>query len=319
MTQDRSETATRQRSAFFLKLFISLTLITFLFSRIDAHEALSLIASADLGLLLLGGSLILLQTALSALKWSVLLVGQGISVPFGKLLKSYFLANFVNLFTPGFIGGDAYRSLTIRAYTGGLAGSVTSVLMDRLTGLIALAAIASVGLGIYLLPDNPALVSVAVLLSLGLGYGVLLLVGREVERQTAGNFGRAARLMRGILSALRPTKYLGVSFLISIVFQTNIVFITAIWSASLHLSATFAQLFLIVPSVYLLEAIPISINGIGLREGAFAVMFTAFHLPPEQGLALGLATSFMRYAVGAAGGAVWFVPDHVAGREAREG
>lgn len=292
------------------KLAISIILILIVISRIDFARSLTLFAHANGRLILLGACLIFVQTGLSAAKWRVLLRGQGIEIPFLKLLKSYLLANFVNLFTPGFVGGDAYRSISISAYTGGVARSLSSVLTDRITGFVVLIMLAAAGLGFYFEPSRPWLVGVVILAALALGYLLFIFAVSPVLRpRLLGREPRVYGLARDLIAALQPTRILWTAFAIAFVFQVNIIFIVCIWSAGLHLSASIAQLFLIVPAVYMLEVLPISLSGVGLREGAYAVLFATFDLPPDQGVALGLLTSILRYVVGAAGAMAWFLPD----------
>jgi hypothetical protein len=58
---------------------------------------------------------------------------------------------------------------------------------------------------------------------------------------------------------------------------------------------------------YLTEVLPISINGIGLRESAFVFLFPLVGGLGEQGLALSLLIILIRYLQGTVGGAVLVV------------
>jgi hypothetical protein len=40
--------------------------------------------------------------------------------------------------------------------------------------------------------------------------------------------------------------------------------------------------------VLLLQTLPISFAGIGLREGAYAYLFSLYRLPPEKGILIGV-------------------------------
>ncbi|MGO4169540.1 lysylphosphatidylglycerol synthase transmembrane domain-containing protein [Novosphingobium sp. YAF33] len=306
----------RRWGVFAFKLAISASLLVLLFRHVPFARGASLLLAADPFVVMAGGGLMFMQTGLSALKWHVLLRAQGVAVPYLKLVRTYFLANFINLFTPGFLGGDAYRSLSLRRYTGGIVKSLPSVIVDRITGLIVLIALAATGASLYLVPQHPLATVCLILVTGAAGYAVLLIViDPLLQRIAGGSTHPLLTLLLDLLAALRPTSFLGKAFAVALIFQLNIVFIVCLWSAGLHLSATVSQLFLIVPTVYLLEILPISISGVGLREGTYAVLFSFFSLPPEQGLALGLLTSIMRYIVGAIGAFVWFIPDET-GRNA---
>ena len=78
-------------------------------------------------------------TTLSALKWRLLLLSDHIDIPLIKLVVSYLIAAFFNLFLPSNIGGDSYRIYDIMQKSGRGASTAASVLADRLSGFVALA------------------------------------------------------------------------------------------------------------------------------------------------------------------------------------
>ena len=58
--------------------------------------------------------------------------------------------------------------------------------------------------------------------------------------------------------------------------------------------------------VLLLQTIPISFAGIGVREGAYAYLFTLFNLPPEAGVLIGILFFSQMLIMAFAGGALEF-------------
>jgi uncharacterized membrane protein YbhN (UPF0104 family) len=75
---------------------------------------------------------------------------------------------------------------------------------------------------------------------------------------------------------------------LSLIWQ--IFFICRLWilirATSVPLS--FMDITWIGSLVLLPQTIPISFAGIGLREGAYAYLFTLFNLPPEKGVLIGI-------------------------------
>jgi hypothetical protein len=98
---------------------------------------------------------------------------------------------------------------------------------------------------------------------------------------------------------------------ISILFHTNVVFINYLYSQALGMEITILELFMIVPLIYITDMIPLSINGIGVRDSAYAFFFAALGYVPEHAFALSLLVLAMRYVVGAVGG-VLFLAETVA-------
>ena len=92
----------------------------------------------------LAGSLHLAGFSLISLRWGIMLRAQGIAVSWVTLLRVYITASFFNTFMPSTVGGDAYRVLYLRRRSGGSAMPLTVVLLERISGLVALMLIAFV-------------------------------------------------------------------------------------------------------------------------------------------------------------------------------
>jgi hypothetical protein len=214
-----------------------------------------------------------------------------------------------NLFAPTFIAGDTYRAASVRGHVGSFARSLPFIVADRATGLVALATLGSVGLGITFAGDRYPLAVSAVLLAIVVGYAMLVTVAvPALARFAEARNDPLTRFACDVGEAFRPTPALGKAQLLAFVFQANVIVICIIYAAGLQLSATVPQLILIVPCVYLLEMLPLSAGGIGVRETAFSALFMSFGLPPEQGLALGLLVSAMRYLLGGLGAFAFLIP-----------
>ncbi|MBK7904652.1 MAG: flippase-like domain-containing protein [Proteobacteria bacterium] len=184
------------------------------------------------------------------------------------MLKTYLIANFLNLFMPGVIGGDAYRAMRTRRQTGGMAQALPSILLDRITGTLALFAVGLMGLTAFLAPQYLVLVAAAGVLALALGYALVRgPVRRLFERARLDAWFGLPRLARGIVAALDPTAALLWVLVIALVFQFNTVLINWLYGVLIGIDVPFSKLLLIVPIVYLAEAVPISIGGLGVREG----------------------------------------------------
>ena len=90
---------------------------------------------------LLSMFLILLQTTLAALRWNMLLQGQGIKLSFFRVLSLTFQGSMFSLFLPGgSVGGDVLKAafLAKEAKKSGAVEGVTTILLDRLIGMLGL-------------------------------------------------------------------------------------------------------------------------------------------------------------------------------------
>ncbi|MCA1553632.1 MAG: flippase-like domain-containing protein, partial [Chloroflexi bacterium] len=119
------------------KLLISIALLVFVLSRVGLQETLDKLRNADFGLLLLALALFVLGVPLRAFRWRALLADRQLPVPVGVLTQLYFIGQFFNTFLPSGFGGDVVRVVELARYGVSKAESVSTVFLDRLSGLVA--------------------------------------------------------------------------------------------------------------------------------------------------------------------------------------
>jgi len=79
------------------------------------------------------------------------------------------------------------------------------------------------------------------------------------------------------------------------VIQNNIIWLIKLYCVALNISIDIRYLYMVVPLIYLTETLPISINGLGVREGAFVFFFFQAGYTKEEALAVALLVVAMRY------------------------
>src|SRR5690606_9424623 len=131
---------------FAAKVVLSVGLLALLLRRLGVESVLEVVGNANPLLLAIGGVCLIGQTAISSLKWKLLLEEQGQHVRYSSLLVTYLISNFINLFMPSVAGGDAYRAIWLRKYTKSIAAALPSIVVDRATGIGALLMLAGLGL-----------------------------------------------------------------------------------------------------------------------------------------------------------------------------
>lgn len=121
-----------------VKVATSTILLAWIVSRASFSEILAAFSSASIPLLLAAYALSVVGTMLTVSRWRLLLRAQGAPLPFLRLLHSYLVAMFFNNFLPSTVGGDASRAYDCYRLTGGNRRAMSSVVLDRLLGLLAL-------------------------------------------------------------------------------------------------------------------------------------------------------------------------------------
>lgn len=285
-----------------LRLVFSGVLLWVLVSKIGANwsEAIPDPTSRTITWLVIAFVLTVGGVALSALRWSTVLVALDIRAPFRRLLLLYFAGQFMSNILPSTIGGDALRVTRLSRETGDSPTVFASVVIERLTGWIVLPIITLTGLvinpGLRELGRASTLAAGVAIATLVLFVVVLFLTVRgEGERpgrptHTAGwrRFSSAARLglHRLVREPAAIVRILATGFLYQLLMIGAAL--TAARALNLPAGAGPTALLAFVPAVLIAQVLPISISGLGVREGLFVLFLNPLGIPRSQAIALGL-------------------------------
>jgi uncharacterized membrane protein YbhN (UPF0104 family) len=229
--------------------------------------------------------------AMSAYRWQIVARLVGLGGRFKEYFSFYFVGMFTNLFVPGLIGGDAARAFYLarknRDVPHGSARAAASVMADRLLGLAALfwvAAISAVILGREILTREvvvPVLIVAAVSVA---GYLTLPLIAQGVDLLPS-RIAEFARVM--VPSMERPVRLIP-ALTLSIVLQVSLVFCQYLIALGLGLQIPLLVFFLCVPLSNFFASIPITLNGLGLREGSYLFLFKMAGVGSSEAVTLSL-------------------------------
>ena len=125
---------------------MSLALLGLLLNSTDLHALWALIRSLRLPIFLASLLLHLITQVLSTLRWRCLLRAEKINLSIWRLILLYFEGMFFNLMLPTLIGGDVVRGYQVFRLTRRHEASLASILVERLSGYVALVLIACVAL-----------------------------------------------------------------------------------------------------------------------------------------------------------------------------
>ncbi|MBI3445513.1 MAG: flippase-like domain-containing protein [Magnetospirillum sp.] len=290
------------------KLAVSVGLIAYVLSRVDLGAVLVRVTALPVGVVALAFLCLLIQIPLAGWRWWRLSAILGYDLPLGRVVSFLHVGLFFNQVLPSGVGGDVLRIWLLRRHAASVMAAVTCVLLDRLVGVAALVILVACGLpALYATAADPvARLSVAVLVGLAvLGYGALLLLGGDV-----GRFLAAFRLLapiRAIASATRSlvVPALGPVLAVSVALHGLTVLAAWLLAGGLGLEVGFMTLAALVPPVFLLLVLPVSMAGWGVREGALVVSLGFAGVAPADSVALSLLLGFGMLAASLPGGLVW--------------
>jgi hypothetical protein len=298
------------------KVAVSAALLAYLLSTTDLRAIEEKVRAADLVDLLGAVLCFVLMLALATWRWQLLLGALGAPAPIRRLTASYLVATFFNNFLPSNIGGDIVRVRDSSRLTGSVATSLAVVGIDRILGFGALYLLAAVAF-VLAPPTVRGLAGArAVLLGLALLFGFLAYV--FFRPGTARWIMSASRLdsiewareqfevVQGAVHAYRARVLtIWIAGAASVVLQTLVVVYYLAVARGLGIPLPASAAFLMVPLCTLLQAVPVSFNGWGLREGLFAHYFTQVGLPRPSALAFSLVGAGLMVLLSLSGAFVW--------------
>lgn len=296
------------------KFAVSAVLIFLLLRGHNLHGLIDQIGAVDRKALVVAAVCYAAVALPSALRWSIVVASMGRRLAFRQALPIVLIGYFFNLTLISSIGGDIVRIW--KAYRAGLPSGIaaSSVIIERLAQVLAhfLIIAASIPLLFARIPNTFIRAAVVVLVLLGaVGFAALLTLDRwpaPLQKLLSfGAFAQFAKYFRRVL--LVPATAVPVVFL-GFVNQMTTVVVVAILSGGLHLPVGFVDCLIIAPAAFLLTAVPVSIAGWGVREGAFIVGFSYVGLASADALSLSLLFGLLNTAVRLPGALIWLaMPD----------
>jgi glycosyltransferase 2 family protein len=267
----------KARLKFALKLLISVGLLVFVFQNAGIEETLQKLASANLWLVPVATTILLVAQVISAYRWKILANALGFQLAFREFLDYYLIGMYFNLFLPSAIGGDMGKMVYLAKATGQKKRKALMTLMaERGFGLFALLLLSSAAcftpVAILLPRFIPmGLVSLALLMLLG----ILVLRILPMKRWAIPDcYWKDTGLMARTV-AVSVTVHLiaiGIHMLIASALQISV--------SPLYLVITYG--------VVSLASMTPTFNGIGAREFAYQFMLHKAGVSHEGGLAFGL-------------------------------
>jgi uncharacterized membrane protein YbhN (UPF0104 family) len=298
-----------------LRIGVALGLLAILFSRVawqDLVEAFASLAWWWIPILL---GIRIVALFVQSQRWRLFLADQRIRAASGQLFKSYWIARFFNNFLPGQLGGDAYRVLYGLDPGVNRAQIASSVVVERIAGLIGLAAIAAVGgwaslrlieaAGLGFLPPAATAMAVA-LLVVALRPTLATWLARVARALPISRLNQLlAQLASALLAHVGRRATLVAGILLSAVFYLLVACESFLALRALGVEIDLGSVLVVAPSIALIMSLPITINGWGTAEAASVLLYTLLGVAEADALSMALLTRLNFLLMGGMGGLVY--------------
>lgn len=308
VSMPRKEPARHPLRAFAIRAGIGLAMLAVLLWYFDARPIFRLMARERAGFFAATVALLVAGQVMSAFRWQLLAMVAGLGGPFREYLAYYFTGMFTNVFVPGLIGGDALRALYLGRRHGRIGEAVASVIADRGIGLVALfwlaAGCALAVRGVHL---PPSLLRAVV----GVGFASLAAFAAApfVALPASRIPGKIGAFVAPVLPYLQRPLAMLPAIALSLALQASLSGCQYLLALGLGLKIPLVTFMLIVPIANVAASLPLTVNGLGLREAAYVVLFAMAGVAKQDAIALSLLYFTATLACGLTGVAAFVTTD----------
>jgi len=284
-----------------IKVTITLGMLVYVISLVDKDELLPLLAKVNPLYLILALTAHLVAFIVMSGRWWLILIYSGEQIRYKHVLPAYYLGLFCNNFLPTSMGGDVVRIAKLKSEGLNFQQLIFSTLADRVIGLISIIIMGILGINFSISIrnniDDQSLVfiniasTIAILLFLAAfnarlrSWILANLVQKLIPWTKINNF---LVYCHQNLSVLIANRIMPVSILLSLVSQLLIVVTYYLISLSLGVNLSFLDYVLVVPVIALVSSLPITVGGLGLREGALVFLLGTIGVSTALGVSISL-------------------------------
>jgi hypothetical protein len=278
----------KRRVLTYARLVVGVALIAWLMWKIDWRKLAEALPRVNVPLVVACVLFYIILQVLSAFKWQLLLRAQGVRLQLRRLARFYFIGMFFNLFLPTIIGGDAMRAYLAAKEKGHLGVVMLSIFAERLTGFVAMLLIGFIGAAL-----TPALVGqneLRLLIFAAIACGgvavavVVLSVALRARWLPAPVHKKLTQLYECLRTYGSRSRTLTGVMAISFLFQSGMVALNTLLIRACGYHAPLSTMAFFVPVLTVASMLPLSPNGLGIREITSVLLFQQTQVPEQVGL-----------------------------------
>ena len=296
-----------------LKIVITLILLIYIIDKLNFESFLKLVREAQLIYIIIALLILAFSYFVNTYAWRLLLGAQGIKVPLSKLASYYLIGLFFNNFLLSSVGGDIVKAYQLARYTQKTVDSSVSIVASRFATIFALLILCLISsiIGNKLEVAGSLFFFLAFLCSL-----ILMFIFFNINflnwLKSWFNSFRSARVrdlifqIHSSVSSYKNNPLVVFKVVIfSLTFQIISVLIPYVISLALGLKISIFYFLIFIPLIRIVILLPISFNGLGLREGAYVTLFSQIGVPPEMSFSISILGYFMLTCISLIGGILY--------------
>jgi uncharacterized membrane protein YbhN (UPF0104 family) len=289
-----------------IKLSVSIILLVVLFEKIDMTQLWATARLASVPWLLAAAAISFSSSVVAAWRWNLLLKTQQVEITLPSLFGTFLVSTYFNNFLPSNIGGDVIRITDTARHTNSKSVASFVVVLDGVLGVVGLALVAAIGAtAIGPLHDTAAPIWPGWLWA-GFATGVAVTVaallapdlpGRLLRPLTAIHpewVGDRITTLTSVLTRFAAAPGTVVSAVLgAVVVQAALVLYYSAVAYALHLDVAIWDLAVVVPMSFVVQLMPVSVGGFGVREAFFSYYFHRIGQPIEDAIVMSLVAQVL--------------------------
>ncbi|MBI2557996.1 flippase-like domain-containing protein [Candidatus Woesearchaeota archaeon] len=298
-----------------IKAIVSIALVIFILSKVDVSKLLTALSSINAVFFSLALLSHFVAIPIAAYMLKLSLYVNNINLNLKPLMGINLIGSFFNNFLPTAIGGDIAKVYYISSYSKNNLVSIITVLFNRMVGFFCLLVLGVVGLIFGYGIVNDISIAIAVI---GLLFLFLLLLFFIWDKNIMGRFKYITKIVsmidkREIIKKSyenfnkykQHKKEVLFIFLLSFLIQLIVMLYYYLIILSLNLKVPIFYLLMVVPLITIIEVLPLSVGGIGVRESATFYFFTKIGIEPHSAVLIGFINYILRVLLSFVGGIIF--------------
>jgi len=273
--------------AYVIRAVVGVAVVAFLLAHYDARPIFRILSHESAAWFAAAVALYIAGQVMSTWRWRLLADALKLRGAWTDFLRFYFIGMFTNTFVPGLVGGDAARAFYLGRRYEKMGAAIAATIADRLYGLLALfwlAAFSVMFLGDDSMPPlvtHPTIIVGVIALA---GFLASPLIARVVDwlPHPIRRWGEI------VLPYLREPQTTLLPIVLSLVLQVSLAICQWLLARGLGLTAPVELFIVVVPIANVFAGLPITLNGLGVRETAYLFLFGLAGIRHEDAIALGL-------------------------------
>ena len=231
--------------------------------------------------------------------WNVkVIVSPFAKIPYWRVFRYHTLTWAAGTFVPGRIG--EFGLVYFLKDHGILFGEGTAItVLDRLVTLLTLGIFSVAGLFVFLAPTQAISYFLTLVIILGMIFFIVFSkIGRKIIARLLGGFAINFRgFSRTLLSLItKRWKIVLLNFILTFIKWILMTLLVYVLLLSFGVKANFFFVFLANVTTMIISLVPITINGIGLKESAAVLLYSKIGIDPGITLSVYLLTLVLAYA-----------------------